>query len=446
MRTDRHTLSPSPARLLEHWGVLCARIGERRAGTGGEQAAADYLQAQFRAAGLKNVHAEPFPCTAVEASRAEVSFDKARLGRPVLARALAGSPGTPGARAVEGELVWIEMPEQADRLFTRRLRGKVVVLVGPLPTRADLHRRLVATRPAAVLHADDRLPFDWAKDDGAYPSWVRRYGMPPTAAIPFRQAWDVRQRGATRGRVRIAVRLRPAASQNVAAEIPGRRPDGPLLLLGAHHDTQCHNSGADDNASGVVALLELARLLAGRRLRRTIRFVSFGAEEQLSVGSGCYVARHRQELRGLGLVLNLDSVASVLGHHWLIHGGTPPLGGWLRARLARHGLDVVEKRAPMPFADHFPFSVFGVPAATLYRPNMDSGMRWQHHSAQDNLQNVSAPELARVIRAVGAMVMELADRTDWPFGHGLDTKGRAETFRLARDLYGFRPGPRAKRR
>jgi hypothetical protein len=430
---------------MGHWEVLCSRIGERRAGSAGEQAAADYLQAQFRAAGLQNVHAEPFPCTSVVASRAEIRLGERGRLRKVPARVLAGSPSTPGAGAVEGELVWVEMPEQAGRCFTSALRGKVVVLVGPLPTRADLHQCLVAAQPAAVIHADDRLPFDWVKDDGVYPSWVRRFGMPPIVAVPYRLAWDLRRQGATRGRVRVAVKLCQSRSQNVVAEIPGRRADLPRVLLGAHHDTQCHNIGADDNASGVVALLELARLLARCRLRRTVRFVSFGAEEQLSVGSARYVQAHRRELSSLGVMLNLDSVSSVLGHYWLVRGGTKQFGTWLQRALARHGLDVVERPAPMPFADHFPFAVLGVPAVTLYRPNMDSGARWQHHSAQDNLDNVSAPELMRVIRAVGAVVLSLANRPRWPFGRGLAAEQRAESFRMARDLYGLKPTRAVKR-
>ncbi len=332
-------------------------------------------------------------------------------------------------------MAWVEMPEQADRLFTPALKGKVVVLVGPMPDRADLHRRLVACRPAAVIHADDRLPFEWVKDDGVYPSWVRRYGMPPTVAAPFRQVWELRRQGVTRLSVCIRVVLREALSQNVVAEIPGRQPHLPVVLVGAHHDTQCHSVGADDNASGVVALLELARLLVETRPARTIRFVSFGAEEQLSVGSAWYVTQHRSRLGSIGLVLNLDSVASVLGHHWLIRSGPAVFGAWLGKAFSRWGLDTVDRPAPMPFADHFPFSVYGVPAATLYRPNMDGGMRWQHHSEHDNLGNVSVAELCRVVQACCGVVGDLARQTRWPFGRGLEPAHRSETLRLARDLF-----------
>lgn len=431
----------SAEELRPHLRRLCSTIGERRAGSDGDHAAADYILEQFRRAGLAEVHGEPFPCTSVLRAQAELAIGAPRRLRRVPARVLAGSPATLGKSPVESDLVWVEMPEQAPRLFQPALRGKIVVLFGPMPTRADLHRRLVACRPAAVIHVDDRLPFDWVKDDGVYPAWARRYGMPPTVTIPYRAAWDLRKSGATRARLRVIADLHQRISHNLVGEIPGRRPDLPCVLLGAHHDTQCNNSGADDNASGVVALLALAQILAPRAALRTIRFVSFGAEEQLSVGSAFYAQAHQGQMLSLGAVLNLDSVASPLGHHWLIRAGKPEFGTWLLKRLSSRGLDCVEKTLPMPFADHFPFSAFGVPSVTFMRPNMDNGMRWQHHSAQDNLANVSLGELARVIHAVAAVVSALAGSSRWPFSRGIAPEQRRETARLARELFGFRKPP-----
>jgi Iap family predicted aminopeptidase len=262
--------------------------------------------------------------------------------------------------------------------------------------------------------------------------------MPPTVTIPYRAAWDLRKAGATRVRARIVVELKNRVSHNLVGEIGGRQPDLPAVLVSAHHDTQCHNTGADDNASGVVALLVLARLLAPLRPLRTIRFVSFGAEEQLSVGSAFYARSHRRKMSSVGVVLNLDSVASPLGHHWLIRAGRGDFGAWMLKRFSHHGLDLVEKPLPMPFADHFPFSAFGVPSVTLMRPNMDGGMRWQHHSAHDNLDNVSAAELGRVIQGVAGVAADLAQVSHWPFARGIAPEHEAETQRLARELFGFR--------
>jgi hypothetical protein len=69
---------------------------------------------------------------------------------------------------------------------------------------------------------------------------------------------------------------------------------------------------------------------------------------------------------------------------------------------------------------------------------MDNGLRWQHHSAHDRLDNVSAEELARVVRAVAALAGGLSEQAGWPFRRGLAPEQRAETARLARELFGLR--------
>jgi hypothetical protein len=66
---------------------------------------------------------------------------------------------------------------------------------------------------------------------------------------------------------------------------------------------------------------------------------------------------------------------------------------------------------------------------------MDSGMRWQHHSAYDDLDNVSVEELARVVKAVASVTQLLASTARWPFRRGLAPEQRAETARLAKELF-----------
>jgi hypothetical protein len=69
---------------------------------------------------------------------------------------------------------------------------------------------------------------------------------------------------------------------------------------------------------------------------------------------------------------------------------------------------------------------------------MDSGMRWQHQSAQDNLENVAVTELARVVSALAALTRMLVGAKRWPFPRGLAPEQRAETARLGKELFGIR--------
>ncbi len=67
--------------------------------------------------------------------------------------------------------------------------------------------------------------------------------------------------------------------QNVVVEITGRRRPKEIIVIGAHYDTVIDSPGADDNASGVAALIEIASILKDHPLDRTVRFVAFPNEE-----------------------------------------------------------------------------------------------------------------------------------------------------------------------
>jgi Zn-dependent M28 family amino/carboxypeptidase len=66
---------------------------------------------------------------------------------------------------------------------------------------------------------------------------------------------------------------------NIVAELPGNRRRHQIVVVGAHYDTVSYTPGADDNASAVAVLIEVARLLRPLHPVRTVRFVSFACEE-----------------------------------------------------------------------------------------------------------------------------------------------------------------------
>ncbi len=92
---------------------------------------------------------------------------------------------------------------------------------------------------------------------------------------------------------------------NVVAEKRGTRYPDEIVLVGAHFDA--FYAGADDNSSGVAAVLEVARSFAPRSFERTIRFVGFDLEEIGFVGSIGYVEGARSDK--IVAAVNLDSIA-----------------------------------------------------------------------------------------------------------------------------------------
>ncbi|HVS19541.1 MAG TPA: M20/M25/M40 family metallo-hydrolase, partial [Planctomycetota bacterium] len=81
---------------------------------------------------------------------------------------------------------------------------------------------------------------------------------------------------------------------NLVVELPGASRPWQVVELGAHYDTVPGSPGADDNASGVAALLEAARVLAERPRARSVRVVFFGAEECGLIGSAMHAERQAE--------------------------------------------------------------------------------------------------------------------------------------------------------
>jgi len=121
---------------------------------------------------------------------------------------------------------------------------------------------------------------------------------------------QIKRQGGERADLMIDGQRKRRTSANVVAQLQKVRRDAtPYVLVSAHWDSIL-GPGADDNASGVAVLLELARSLKRRPAHKglAVRFLFTGAEEEGLLGASAYVARHREELKYCRLVVNLDQV------------------------------------------------------------------------------------------------------------------------------------------
>jgi Zn-dependent M28 family amino/carboxypeptidase len=101
--------------------------------------------------------------------------------------------------------------------------------------------------------------------------------------------------------------------QNLIAEIPGRNGSDEIIIIGAHYDSAPGTAGANDNASGVAALLALARMMQGERFDRTIRLVAFVNEEPPYfqtelMGSLVYARACRKRNENIVAMLSLETM------------------------------------------------------------------------------------------------------------------------------------------
>lgn len=164
--------------------------------------------------------------------------------------------------------------------------------------------------------------------------------------------------------------------ENIAVVCAGTEPGLPIIVVSAHYDHLGRRDGqvyvgADDNASGVAVLLELARRCARTPFRHTTIFVAFDAEELGLQGARAFVASPPVPRDRLGLNLNLDMVARG-------DKGELYVAGASHTPAIRPVLEPVAARAPIKLlfghdrpgsgaedwtsqSDHGPFHAAGIP-------------------------------------------------------------------------------------
>lgn len=96
--------------------------------------------------------------------------------------------------------------------------------------------------------------------------------------------------------------------RNVGVEIKGRTSPDTIFILGAHYDTVPGSPGADDNASGVAVLLEVARALFGFPLNSSARLIAFCLEEYGYIGSAHYAEKARKKGEKIGGMISVEMV------------------------------------------------------------------------------------------------------------------------------------------
>jgi hypothetical protein len=337
---------------------------------------------------------------------------------------------------VEAPLVFFEAVTGYQNPDLSWLRGKAVVHLGCHIESREHYRRLMRAEPAFLLFVDIRYPGDVPLADGMFPSYTKDLGAQPTVNVAYQDAWRWKRDGAAAARLRVVGDRLESTSANIVGELPGTDPDSGILYMGGHHDTQAGTVGADDNACGTVALLELARVLAPLPRKRTLRLISFGAEEQLSVGSAEYVRRHRQEVETAGkFMFNFDSFGSLLGWSELNGNGPETMLPLVKKAFSDRGIYVKTGREVVPYTDQFPFAVAGVPGVWLYRRNCTAG-RFFHHRHDDDMSKISCDVMASHLNAAAAIMAHLLNAEEFPVDADIPIEQREQILTYWEDLYG----------
>lgn len=228
-------------------------------------------------------------------------------------------------------------------------------------------------------------------------------------------------------------------SVNIELEIPGQGRADEIIVIGAHYDTVLNSPGANDNGSGVAALLELARLLsANDKPGRTVRLVAFANEEppfyySKDMGSRQYAKRCRQREENIVAMLSLETMGVYsntpgsqrysfpLGLFYPDTGNFIAFAGNIKSRGLVHktistfrqncqfpseGIAAPELLTGIGWSDHWSFWQEGYPAimvtdtAFFRSPN--------YHTSFDVANKIDYDKLARVTVGLAETVARLA--------------------------------------
>lgn len=226
--------------------------------------------------------------------------------------------------------------------------------------------------------------------------------------------------------------------QNLEVELPGVRLPQEVIVFGAHYDSVLGTPGANDNASGIAALLEIARLMAGKKPARSLRLVAFANEEAPffdsdEMGSKVYAKRASQRNEDIKAMVSLE----MIGHYSDKQGSQRypfPLGffypdtanfvgfvGNLSSRrLVRQALGAFRASTAFPseglaapswvtgvaWSDHWSFWQAGYPAIMI---TDTAFFRYEHyHRPTDTPDKLDYQSMARVTKGLVDVAIELA--------------------------------------
>ena len=233
-------------------------------------------------------------------------------------------------------------------------------------------------------------------------------------------------------------------SYNLEVEIPGTDRPEEIVVIGAHYDSVTGSPGANDNATGVAAVLALAGRFSGQRMSRTLRFVAFVNEEPpffqtSSMGSRVYAQASRQRGEKVVAMLSLETI----GYYAEKDGSQrypPPMslfypstgnfiafvGNVKSGPLVREVIGSFRRYAKFPsegaafpgfipgvgWSDHWAFWKEGYPAVMV---TDTAPFRYPaYHSHQDTPEKVKYDQMARVVGGLRKVIADLANPASGP--------------------------------
>jgi len=243
-------------------------------------------------------------------------------------------------------------------------------------------------------------------------TWLQQYVTDIATNIPAPRA-TLTQRNAARTYIQsklIDLGLTPQthsynSGSNIYATLPSTTGGGKTVIVGAHFDTVANSPGANDNASGVAAVLGVARYVADMTCRdHTTTFILFDQEEVGLVGARAYA-----DMLNISTILAVHTVDQVAwdndgDNRFELESPTPALEAEYRAAAMIVGVPVT--KTSTQGTDHEAFRDRGMPAIGLTEEYVGGDTSPYRHTAQDTASTVDAGYLTLGTKLVAQVIMK----------------------------------------
>ena len=211
-----------------------------------------------------------------------------------------------------------------------------------------------------------------------------------------------------------------STSDNVLGWIPSSVPTQETIVIGAHYDHLglgmegslsekrgvVHN-GADDNASGIAGLLELARLFSISKLalRRNLLFIAFGGEELGVLGSSYFMKHPVIPAKSIVAMMNMDMIGRLRGQKLVVGGvGTSPQWKALLTRVPQNSLEVSTNEDGYGPSDHAVFYAKDIPVLFFF-----TGAHAEYHRPEDDIETLNYRGMQEIVNYIFQIVQQIEE-------------------------------------
>ncbi|WP_424961626.1 M20/M25/M40 family metallo-hydrolase [Ekhidna sp.] len=196
-------------------------------------------------------------------------------------------------------------------------------------------------------------------------------------------------------------------------------PGEELVVIGAHYDhlgmggfsslhrgEQAVHNGADDNASGIAAMLHLARVLSEKELNRDVLFIGFSGEEKGLWGSNYFTKNPTIDLSKVNFMINMDMVGRLDESKGLaINGtGTSPIWNWLLDEVNSDSLKLIKSESGVGPSDHTSFYLQDIPVLHFF-----TGQHEDYHKPGDDPEKINEEGILTVASMIEQMIVLMDD-------------------------------------